>query len=131
MRHPNDPRGEPLTPREQEILALLTAGESTREIAARLGIGPGTVETHVRRIYRKIGAQPARVREGDALSPRELEVLALVAAGDSTLVIADQLGITAGTVKAHLTSIYKKLRVQNRVQAARYYLDHLAPRSDA
>jgi DNA-binding CsgD family transcriptional regulator len=67
-----------------------------------------------------------RDREEVPLSPREREVLALVAAGHSTPAIAEQLGITAGTVKAHVTSIYKKIRVRNRVQAARYYLDHLA-----
>jgi DNA-binding CsgD family transcriptional regulator len=68
-------------------------------------------------------------RDQLALSPREREVLALVAAGHSTPAIAEQLSISQGTVKAHLTSIYKKTRVQNRVQAARYYLDHLAPGS--
>jgi DNA-binding CsgD family transcriptional regulator len=67
-----------------------------------------------------------RDREDVPLSPREREVLALIAAGHSTPAIAEQLGITAGTVKAHLTSIYKKTRVHNRVQAARYYLDHSA-----
>jgi DNA-binding CsgD family transcriptional regulator len=61
------------------------------------------------------------------LTAREREVLALVAAGHSTPSIAEQLGIAQGTVKAHLTSVYKKIPVQNRVQATRYYLDHLAP----
>jgi DNA-binding CsgD family transcriptional regulator len=70
-------------------------------------------------------------RDDGPLTPREREILDLVAAGHPTPVIADRLGISAGTVKAHLTSIYKKLRVQNRVQAARYYLDHLAPRTEA
>jgi DNA-binding NarL/FixJ family response regulator len=65
------------------------------------------------------------------LTRREREILALVAVGHSTPMIAEQLGITPGTVKAHVTSIYKKIRVQNRVQAARYYLDHFAPRSEA
>lgn len=59
----------------------------------------------------------------DLLSPRELEVLALLAAGHSTPAISQRLGITPGTVKSHLTSIYKKIRVHNRVQAARYYLE--------
>jgi DNA-binding CsgD family transcriptional regulator len=70
-----------------------------------------------------------RDRRDHRLTPREREVLALVAAGHSTPAISEQLGITPGTVKAHLTSIYKKVHVQNRVQAARYYLDHVAPPS--
>jgi DNA-binding CsgD family transcriptional regulator len=61
------------------------------------------------------------------LTTREREILALVAAGDSTRAIAERLGIAPGTVKVHLTSIYRKIRVQNRVQAARYYLERLAP----
>jgi DNA-binding CsgD family transcriptional regulator len=64
-------------------------------------------------------------RDDLPLTPREREILVLVAAGDSTRVIAERLGIAEGTVKAHLTSVYKKIRVQNRVQAARYYLAHL------
>jgi DNA-binding CsgD family transcriptional regulator len=79
-------------------------------------------------------AQPnprERGREEHPLSPRERQVLALVADGHPTPAIAQQLGITSGTVKAHLTSVYRKLGVRNRVQASRYYLDHLAPRSPA
>jgi two-component system, NarL family, response regulator DesR len=73
----------------------------------------------------------ARARKGEPLTPRELEVLALLAAGNTTADIARQLGITPGTVKTHLTSVYKKVGAGNRVQAARYYLDHLAPPSTA
>jgi DNA-binding CsgD family transcriptional regulator len=73
----------------------------------------------------------ARARKGEPLTPRELEVLALLAAGNTTVDIARQLGITPGTVKTHLTSVYKKIGASNRVQAARYYLDHLAPPSTA
>jgi DNA-binding CsgD family transcriptional regulator len=66
----------------------------------------------------------ARARQGDPLTPRELEILSLLAAGHSTPDIAEQLGITPGTIKTHLTSVYKKIGAKNRVQAARHYLDH-------
>jgi DNA-binding CsgD family transcriptional regulator len=65
-----------------------------------------------------------RARQGDPLTPRELEVLALVAAGNSTPDIAALLGIAPGTIKTHLTSVYRKTGAQNRVQAARHYLGH-------
>jgi DNA-binding CsgD family transcriptional regulator len=74
-----------------------------------------------------VSDQAARTFDDAPFTPRELEVLALVAAGNSTSAIADELAIMPGTVKAHLTSVYKKIGARNRVQAARYYLDHLAP----
>ena len=49
---------------------------------------------------------------------RELDVLNFLVNGDSNNVIAEKLCITNHTVKAHLTQIYKKLGVTNRVQAA-------------
>jgi DNA-binding CsgD family transcriptional regulator/pimeloyl-ACP methyl ester carboxylesterase len=49
------PRG--LSRREQEVLRLLAAGESNRQIARRLGLSPHTVERHVANLYRKIGAR--------------------------------------------------------------------------
>jgi DNA-binding CsgD family transcriptional regulator len=58
------------------------------------------------------------------LTPRELEILALIATGEPTARISAQLGVTPSTVKTHLTNIYRKLGTRNRVQAARYYLDH-------
>jgi DNA-binding CsgD family transcriptional regulator len=124
---PRAGEGGPLTGREQEILALLSAGTSPPDIAARLGVTLDTVKQHVTNVYAKI----AEKAEGNPLTRRELEILALVAAGDSTPDIAKQLGISPGTVKAHLTSVYKKIGAKNRVQAARYYFDHLAPPSEA
>jgi DNA-binding CsgD family transcriptional regulator len=44
------------TPGETSVAALLLSGQSVQEAAASLGIGPGTVRTHVRRLYEKTGA---------------------------------------------------------------------------
>lgn len=54
------------------------------------------------------------------LTKREHEVLELVAQGISNEVIAERLVISIHTVKAHLESIYRKLGVTNKVQAAVY-----------
>jgi DNA-binding CsgD family transcriptional regulator len=51
------------------------------------------------------------------LTPRELEVLRLIADGLSNPAIAERLTISVGTVKAHTASIYSKLGTSNRVQA--------------
>jgi len=51
------------------------------------------------------------------LTEREIEVLESVARGDTSKMIALQLGITERTVKAHLTSIYNKLGVDSRAAA--------------
>jgi DNA-binding CsgD family transcriptional regulator len=48
----------------------------------------------------------------------------------STPDVARQLGISPGTVRTHLTTIYKLIGVRNRVQATRYYLEDLAPRTE-
>jgi LuxR family maltose regulon positive regulatory protein len=51
------------------------------------------------------------------LTPRELEVLQLLAAGDSNQTIADKLVITVRAVKKHTGNIYGKLGVKSRTQA--------------
>jgi DNA-binding CsgD family transcriptional regulator len=55
---------------------------------------------------------------GQTLSPRETEVLHLVAAGASNRAIGERLVITERTVKSHVTSILRKLDVTSRTQAA-------------
>ena len=53
----------------------------------------------------------------DALTPKEKEVLALVAKGASNQEIADKLCVRDVTVKTHINSVFKKLKVTNRTQA--------------
>jgi LuxR family maltose regulon positive regulatory protein len=48
---------EPLSEREVEVLRLVCAGLSNRNIASRLFISPGTVKTHIHNIYGKLGVQ--------------------------------------------------------------------------
>lgn len=57
-------------------------------------------------------------REGPVgLTPREVEVLALLFEGRSTKEVADQMFVSKRTVDYHLCRIYEKLNVSNRVQA--------------
>jgi LuxR family maltose regulon positive regulatory protein len=51
------------------------------------------------------------------LSERELEVLALIASGESNQEIANKLFITVATVKTHINNLYRKLGVRSRTQA--------------
>jgi DNA-binding NarL/FixJ family response regulator len=54
------------------------------------------------------------------LTEREAQILVAVARGLSNQAIARELWVTEQTVKFHLTNIYRKLRVANRTEAARY-----------
>jgi DNA-binding NarL/FixJ family response regulator len=56
--------------------------------------------------------------DDEQLSERELEILRLIAKGDSNREIADALFLAEGTVKNHVTSILSKLHVRDRTQAA-------------
>jgi DNA-binding NarL/FixJ family response regulator len=62
-------------------------------------------------------APPTENAAADALTPRELEVLALVAEGLPNKVIASRLGISEHTVKFHVNSVMSKLGVQSRTEA--------------
>lgn len=55
----------------------------------------------------------------EELTPRELEVLHLVANGLDNRTIGRQLGITRSTVKHHLEAVYTKLAVHGRTEAVR------------
>jgi len=60
---------------------------------------------------------PPRASRGEELSPRELEVLGLVAQGAGNKQIARKLRIGERTVKAHVTGVFNKLGVTTRAQA--------------
>ena len=81
-------------------------------------------ELHALSELRMLAAQP---RPGDGksvLSPRELEVLRLVAAGKSNRVIAGDLFLSEKTVARHLANIFAKLDVSSRAAATAYAFKH-------
>ncbi|MET8359290.1 response regulator transcription factor [Micromonospora sp. NPDC005171] len=63
-------------------------------------------------------SSPAPARDHGGLSPRELDVVKLVARGLTNAEIATRLFIAVGTVKTHLASVQMKLKARNRVEIA-------------
>jgi DNA-binding NarL/FixJ family response regulator len=64
------------------------------------------------------------------LSPREQEILRLVATGSSNKEVARALGVAESTVKIHVQHILRKLGLSSRVQAAVYAAEHgLVPKA--
>lgn len=68
--------------------------------------------------------EPASGPSPDLLSPREREILLLIARGDSNKLIARALDIAETTVKIHVQHILRKLGLSSRVQAAVYATTH-------
>jgi LuxR family maltose regulon positive regulatory protein len=95
------------------LLRKLDASHAPASYVARLvATFPATSEPDV---------PPASAAQGaliESLTPREMEVLQLIAAGASNPEIARALFIAVDTVKRHCTHIYRKLDVSNRTQAA-------------
>jgi two-component system nitrate/nitrite response regulator NarL len=90
-----------------DLLAGIQQGEAamTRTMAARLLKSMSTA------------AQPYSEYE---LTDREMQVLRLVAQGDSNSQIAEQLYISVNTVKTHIKNILSKLQLENRTQVAAF-----------
>jgi LuxR family transcriptional regulator of csgAB operon len=63
------------------------------------------------------GPDPSKM-EASILTPREIEILSLVAVGAKNEEIAEKLFISSNTVKTHIYNIFKKIDVPNRLQAA-------------
>lgn len=84
-----------------------------------------TLNGHVVHVSKGLARTPgSRINhaalEGTPLTPRELEVLQLVASGSSNGEIAQALWVTEQTVKFHLSNVYRKLEVANRTEASHY-----------
>ncbi|RST18976.1 response regulator transcription factor [Streptomyces sp. WAC05374] len=62
-------------------------------------------------------AAPPVPSGAEGLTPREREVWRLIAGGSDNAEIADRLGLSASTVKNHITALFAKLRVRDRAQA--------------
>lgn len=107
--------------------------ERVREQSARLRATLGAVDTTLRRLA-EAEVELALVPDGDpagppgpadglaSLTPRELEVLALVATGASNAQVAVRLVLSVETVKSHVRQVLAKLGAANRAQAAARYL---------
>jgi NarL family two-component system response regulator LiaR len=84
------------------------------------------------RLVRELREASTRSRPLDALSPREVEVLAVLARGRANREIARMLSISEETVKAHVSSILAKLHLADRTQAAIFGLQQrLVPLDEA
>ena len=101
------------------------ADEISRTIAAvRRGeaqLDPGVQRRLVEALTRD---QPRRPDLPDGLTPREAEVLALIAQGRSNTEIARALFITPATVKTHINNLFTKTGVRDRAQAVAYAYRH-------
>ncbi len=73
-------------------------------------MSPG-IARHVIRFF-----QPAPVASGEALTPREQEIVRAIEDGLSYKLIADRLGISIDTVRNHIRSVYRKLEVNSKAE---------------
>jgi HD-GYP domain-containing protein (c-di-GMP phosphodiesterase class II) len=81
-------------------------------------------ETAVHAVLGAAGHAPPRPkRRDDGLTPREVEILLLVARGASNKEIAEQLVLSEKTVRNHVERTYAKLGVKNRIGASLYALE--------
>jgi DNA-binding NarL/FixJ family response regulator len=97
---------------------LLKDAEADDVIAGVRAVSRGESPIHPRAARELLGARQASPAALIDLTPRELEVLELVRAGLANKQIARRLGISERTVKAHLTSVFSRIGVVDRTQAA-------------
>ena len=91
--------------------------EAAREVFARLGAAPDLV-----RVDSLTGRGGSRAAHG--LTARELQVLRLVAAGETNKAIAAELVLSQRTVDRHVSNIYTKLGVSSRAAATAFAYEH-------
>jgi two-component system, NarL family, response regulator NreC len=72
-----------------------------------------------------LGLVPAPDQDGRGkLTPRELEVLRLIALGHTSVEIARQLGLSPRTIETHRARVHRKLALATRAELVRYALQH-------
>ena len=98
-------------PRDQLVTAVRAAVSGDSLLA------PPLLRRLLDDFVRRAGARPTRAPGLDELTPRENEVLRLMARGLSNAEIADRLVLGEGTVKTHVARVLAKLGVRDRVQA--------------
>ncbi len=85
--------------------------------------GGSPMSSHIaRKIVQSFQHAPAACAEAESLSPREAEVLDLLAKGFLYKEIADQMKVSYATVHTHIRHIYEKLHVRSRTEAVAKHL---------
>ncbi len=92
-----------------DAVRVVTTGEAL--------LAPGITRRLIEQFVSRPAPSPGAPQQLDELSERELEVLQLIARGQSNDEIALELFVTRATVKTHVTHILTKLRLRDRVQA--------------
>jgi len=122
---------------EEDVIAALRAGadgyllkdvepeELVRALVAAER-GQTIIAPQLTRILAQALRDERRLEDGETpeLTPRELEILRLIAAGSANKLIARELGISEATVKVHVKNLLKKLGFRSRVEAAVWAVTH-------
>jgi two-component system, NarL family, nitrate/nitrite response regulator NarL len=109
---------------DTQLAGVLPRGATKRQIvAAACAVAEGLV-VRVPAAPERSGFAPADPSTRPLLTPRELQILALVGVGMSNKAIARRLGISAHTVKYHLEAVFTKLDVRSRAEAVSRGLRH-------
>jgi DNA-binding NarL/FixJ family response regulator len=114
-------------------LGYLTKDAGAAEIQQalhRVADGQAALDPAVQRhLVEAIATGPSVEPAADGLTPREAEVLTLIAAGLSNAEIAERLVVSEATVKSHVNHILPKIGARDRAQAVGYAYRHgLVPR---
>jgi DNA-binding NarL/FixJ family response regulator len=129
---------------DETIVAALQAGargyltkdagaEQIRSAVEQVAAGEAAIDPAVQRqliaaVQRQRVTTPPPCPDGDelpdGLTPREAEVLELIAAGFSNGEIADRLVVSAATVKSHVNHLFAKIGARDRAQAVAYAYQH-------
>jgi DNA-binding NarL/FixJ family response regulator len=91
--------------------------EAARSAFAELGAAPDIARVDSL-------AQPEDTAATHGLTPRELQVLRLVAAGRTNKAIAAELVVSERTIDRHVSNIFTKLRVPSRAAATAFAYEH-------
>lgn len=109
----------------QNIKGVLTKDQSVEKISQILKMVHAGIVCFPEQIVLTADKEAASGNTVSRLSQRQQEVLKLLAKGGTNKQIGRQLNISAGTVKVHLESIFNRLQVNNRTQAARLYFRYV------
>lgn len=100
------------TPSEELAIAIRAVDKGYTQL------GPGIVKKLLHKFPRAASIETPNPPALQELTPREMEVLKLIATGASNREIAQKLFISEGTVKNHVTNILNRLNLRDRTQAA-------------